>query len=69
MMPHVQVVFIVRGERLSTHDTNVAACFALCLSVGGAVLADVVVSFEVLFELDLVLDVLLAVDADYSSSR
>jgi hypothetical protein len=69
MMPHVQVVFIVRGERLSTHNTNVAACFALCLIVGGAVLADVVVSLEVLFELELVLDVLLAVNANYSPSR
>ena len=69
MMPHMQVVFIIGGECLPTHNTNVAAGLALCLIVGGTVLADVVVSFEVLFKLDLVLDVLLAVNANYSSSR
>ena len=62
---HVQIVLGVGRKRLATHDANEAVCLggAVGLIVSLMLQTDVVVALEVLLELNLVLDGLLAVDA------
>jgi len=55
MMPHVQIILVVRAQRLPAHNANEA--------VGLVLAANAVVQLEVLLELGLVLDNLLAIDA------
>jgi hypothetical protein len=64
MMSHVEIVLVVRVQGLTTHHTDKTSGRSLICTVVYAVML-----FEVLFELGLVLDVLLAVDTHARAVR